>query len=108
MNHSGKVFLCRLFEKQSKRGNRYFAGRLGGASVVMFKDEHGDTENCWQVFVQEPPEKPVAPPPAPPRAEPQAPAAVRPRRRSPRKLGKRNQIAELVGDWQPPDDALQP
>ena len=48
-----KVFLGRLYERTSQRGNRYFSGRLGPARVMLFRDENADTDNVWQLFVQD-------------------------------------------------------
>lgn len=49
------VLLMRLYEKTSAKGNAYFAGRLGAASVVMMRDLHADSgDPVWQVFVSEP------------------------------------------------------
>lgn len=110
MNFDGKVMLCRMYEKTSARGNRYFAGRLGAASVVMFKDEHGDAENCWQVFVQSPPpaqDKAAAAPPTRAAATPPPPPAARPRDRRRSKVkptnGGRWRIPAHAGDL---DDVL--
>ena len=103
MDTSGKVFLFRLFEKQSARGNTYYSGRLGGASVVMFKDDFTEGKDpCWQVFVQEPPKVQQSGKPA---AAPAAPPAPEPKRR--RRKARANPRAErLAGDWQPPDEPL--
>jgi len=48
-----KVFLGRLYERTSQRGNRYFSGRLGLARVMLFRDEKADDDNVWQLFVQD-------------------------------------------------------
>jgi len=53
MQFDGKVLLGRLFERTSLKGNRYFSGRLGAARVMLFKDDRADTDNCWQLFVQD-------------------------------------------------------
>lgn len=50
-----RILLMRLYEKTSAKGNRYFAGRLGAASVVMMLDERAENADpVWQVFVSEP------------------------------------------------------
>jgi hypothetical protein len=49
------VLLLRLYEKTSAKGNTYFAGRMGQASVVMMRDLHTEGEDpVWQLFVSEP------------------------------------------------------
>lgn len=49
------VLLLRLYEKTSAAGNRYFAGRMGQASLVMMLDKHTEGDDpVWQVFVSEP------------------------------------------------------
>lgn len=49
------VLLLRLYEKTSAKGNTYFAGRMGAASVVMMRDLHTEGDDpVWQVFVSEP------------------------------------------------------
>lgn len=52
---ANSVLLLRLYEKTSAAGNRYFAGRMGQASVVMMLDKHTEGDDpVWQVFVSEP------------------------------------------------------
>ena len=54
------VVLCRLFERTAKKsGKRYFAGRLGGASVALFDTgEVSDTQQpIWILKVSEPLER---------------------------------------------------
>lgn len=52
---SNSVLLLRLYEKTSAAGNRYFAGRMGQASVVMMLDKHTEGDDpVWQMFVSEP------------------------------------------------------
>jgi hypothetical protein len=54
MNDAPKVPLCRLFEKTSANGNRYFVGRLGSARVLMFRDTKAEgTDPQWNLLVQE-------------------------------------------------------
>lgn len=48
------VLLLRLYEKTSAKGNVYFAGRLGQASVVMMRDQRAEGDPVWEVFVSEP------------------------------------------------------
>ena len=49
------VLLLRLYEKTSAKGNTYFAGRMGQASVVMMRDLHTEGDDpVWQPFVSEP------------------------------------------------------
>ncbi|MDO9490182.1 MAG: hypothetical protein Q7J32_17555 [Sphingomonadaceae bacterium] len=51
-----KVPLMRLWERTSANGNRYFAGYMGQASVVMFHDEKAEGEHPqWQLYVSEAP-----------------------------------------------------
>ena len=62
---SHKVHLATLFEKVSAKGNRYYYGRLGAASVVMFLDERSESADPkWQLYVQEPPPQNQNRPPA--------------------------------------------
>jgi len=52
MEPQAKVLLGRLYEKSSAKGNRYFAGRLGAAKVVMMLDAKADNPDpVWQLFV---------------------------------------------------------
>jgi len=53
MQLDGKVLLGRLYERTSLKGNRYFSGRLGAARIMLFKDDHADDDNVWQIFVQD-------------------------------------------------------
>lgn len=49
-----KVLLVRLYEKTSGKGNRYFAGRMGAAKVVMLRDDRAaGTDPIWQLFVSD-------------------------------------------------------
>lgn len=59
------VLLLQFYEKASAKGNSYFAGRMGQASVVMMRDLHavGD-DPVLQVFVSEPPQAAAEAPPA--------------------------------------------
>ncbi len=57
MQLDDKVLLGRLYERTSQKGNRYFSGRLGAARVMLFKDDHADDDNVWQLFVQDGTEK---------------------------------------------------
>ena len=60
------VLLLRLYEKTSAKGNTYFAGRMGQASVVMMRDLHTDDgDPVWQVFVSEPRQTATESAPAP-------------------------------------------
>jgi hypothetical protein len=90
------VLLLRLYEKTSAKGNTYFAGRMGQASVVMMRDLHAEGDDpVWQVFVSEPrqaatdgagaqrvpmaaqpPAKPLQARKSPPRAKSAAPAGM--------------------------------
>jgi hypothetical protein len=66
-----KVTLCRLFEKTSARGTKYFQGRLGLAKIVLLKlpELSASGEPVWQLAIQE-----LAAPPAEP--TPKASAAA--------------------------------
>ena len=50
-----KIRLCRLYEKQSARGTRYFVGRLGAARLLLFQSREiaDDGGAIWDLFVQE-------------------------------------------------------
>lgn len=68
MSDADKVLLLRLYEKTSAKGNRYFAGRMGAASVVMMQDTRAESDGAdpvWQVFVSEPRQAPAGASPAP-------------------------------------------
>ena len=57
MNFDSKVFVARLYEHESAKGNRYFSGRLGAARIMLLRDHHADADNAWQLFVQDGGEK---------------------------------------------------
>lgn len=96
MDLSGKVKLGRLFERQSASGRTYFAGRLGAAKVMMFKNDRGDDENEWEMFVQDGGDRsPAAAPPANPSKAP------RPKTRTttrPRKAAARSSVSIAEDD----------
>jgi hypothetical protein len=56
MSADGKVLICRLFERQSARGNRYLTGRLGAAKLIALLDTEAELQfgatGCFNVFVQ--------------------------------------------------------
>lgn len=56
MSYSATVPLAKLYERTSKKGNVYMAGRLGMANVVLFKSdevsEHG--QPIWVLKISEP------------------------------------------------------
>lgn len=97
------VLLLRLYEKTSAKGNSYFAGRLGAASVVMMRDLHAEGDDpVWQVFVSEPRQAAPAASPAPKASEwrqnPAKPSAARkspPRAKSTVPAG---QLNDDIGD----------
>jgi hypothetical protein len=53
----GKVLLCRLCERTSSKGNRYFTGRLGPAKVIAFIDTEAELKYgataVFNVYVQD-------------------------------------------------------
>src|SRR5215472_9869955 len=53
----GKVLLCRLYERTSSKGNRYFTGRLGPAKVIAFIDTEAELKYgataVFNVYVQD-------------------------------------------------------
>ena len=62
------IRVCKLYEKTSKSGSRYFTGRWGGAKVALVKTkEEGDGgDPVWALLLSEAPayksdEKPAAP-----------------------------------------------
>lgn len=69
-----KFKLFRLYEKTSARGNRYFVGRLGGARVIVMRDERAElsegTAGVWNVMLEPADE-------APPRRAPSTPRTAR-------------------------------
>lgn len=54
-----KVRLATVRKRTSANGNEYFAGFMGDANVVMFRDVEGDNEwgPAWAIYVQERPKK---------------------------------------------------
>jgi hypothetical protein len=56
-DYGPSITLARLYERTSRNGKTYLAGRLGLASIVILKteevSEHG--QPIWVVKVQEPP-----------------------------------------------------
>lgn len=50
-----KVRLATVRKRTSANGNQYFAGLLGNASIVMFRDPDSDSDwgEGWAVFIQE-------------------------------------------------------
>ncbi len=50
--------VCKLYEKQSKAGTRYYAGRWGGAKVALLKtNETGDGgDPIWALVLSEAPQ----------------------------------------------------
>lgn len=89
-----KLKLCRLYEKQSSRGNTYFVGRLGGARVVMMRDERAEVSDgtvaVWELMLSPADE-------APPRRAPSAPA---PRTRTPRPVADESGLNDPL-PWVP-------
>lgn len=76
------VLLLRLYEKTSAKGNTYFAGRMGQASVVMMRDLHAEGgDPVWQVFVSEPRQAATDAPPARKAGQDNQPPAKPPRAR---------------------------
>ncbi len=64
--NGNSVLLLRLYEKTSAKGNTYFAGRMGQASVVMMRDLHAEGDDpVWQLFASEPRQAATEAPPAP-------------------------------------------
>src|SRR3954447_7700815 len=60
MSANPRVLLMQLSERTSARGNRYFSGWLGKASVVVFQadepDKYGNPQ--WSMYLSEPEAKP--------------------------------------------------
>jgi hypothetical protein len=56
---SAKVALCRLIERQSAKGTRFFSGFLGDAKIVMFEDKECPSDKlfggigAWKLFLEE-------------------------------------------------------
>jgi len=59
MDLSGKVKLGRLFERVSASGRTYYAGRIGAAKAMLFRNDRGD-EGEWELFVQAGDDRPPA------------------------------------------------
>jgi hypothetical protein len=58
-SYGPSVPLCRLYERVSKNGNHYLAGRLGAAKIVVLKSNEvsDDGVPIWNVLVSEAPVK---------------------------------------------------
>jgi hypothetical protein len=60
---SAKVPLCRLIERQSAKGTRFFSGFLGDAKIVMFEDKDYPPDKlyggigAWKLLLEEKPPK---------------------------------------------------
>lgn len=94
-----KIKLCRLYERQSSRGNKYFVGRLGGARIVVLRDEQAElsegTIAVWEICLS------PADEPAPWRA-PSAPRTTAPRAsKAPKPDPSRPFIEDELPPWTP-------
>jgi hypothetical protein len=73
---SGKILLCRLYEKTSARGNRYLVGYLGAATLIAFIDADAELKfgatAIFNVDLQAPDERKPSNDPSPTR-NPQPP-----------------------------------
>jgi hypothetical protein len=49
------IRLCRVYEKTSKSGNKYFAGRLAGAkiAIMLSKDVADDGGAIWDIVLSQ-------------------------------------------------------
>jgi hypothetical protein len=62
--YAPKVLLCRLIERASANGNRYFTGYMGEARVILLADKDADPEKlyggvaAWKLLVEEKRPKP--------------------------------------------------
>jgi hypothetical protein len=60
---AAKVPLCRLIERQSAKGTKFFSGFLGDAKVVMFQDPDCPPDKlyggvgAWKLFLEQKPTK---------------------------------------------------
>ena len=56
-DYGSSIKLTQLYERESRNGNRYFAGRLGYAKIVVLKSDRTaeDGTPVWDVLVQEVP-----------------------------------------------------
>ena len=56
-DYGPSIKIARLYERESRNGNRYFAGRLGYAKIVILKSDHtaDDGTPIWDVLLQEAP-----------------------------------------------------
>ena len=92
-----KLPFCRLYQKKSSNGNIYFAGRLGGNKVLMFRDRAtaDDGTPIWQVYLQEAPPTPGQP------YEVVQGTAVNPNSLPPPPQQQRDDLdGDLPADWQ--------
>src|SRR3954447_11232734 len=93
-----RVLLLQLSERTSAKGNRYFAGWLGKASVVAFQAEEPDKfgNPVWDVFVSMPEPRPEAGQERDPARRPQARSERQPQSSDPGDAPA-NQAARPVG-----------
>jgi hypothetical protein len=56
-DYGPSIKVTQLYERESRNGNRYFAGRLGYAKIVMLKSDRtaDDGTPVWDVVMQEAP-----------------------------------------------------
>jgi hypothetical protein len=56
-DYGPSIKLTQLYERESRNGNRYFAGRLGYAKIVVLKSDRTaeDGTPIWDVLMQEAP-----------------------------------------------------
>lgn len=57
MSGENQIVACRLYEKTSAGGNRYFVGLMGGVRVLLFFDQKQTDENqngdpIWNMVFQ--------------------------------------------------------
>jgi hypothetical protein len=55
-----KVRIARLYEKRSQAGSQYFTGRMGGARVLLLRDQEAaeDGTPMWNLLVEQADERP--------------------------------------------------
>jgi hypothetical protein len=101
-----KVQLCRLYEKTSARGTRYFVGRVNGLKVVVLKDDRTQADGAdavWNLYLSptdgsgQGGSRPSNPSSSPPRQQRSEPARARAQRR-PEQQSMHQRMVREVGE----------
>jgi len=104
MDLSGKVKLGRMFERVSASGRTYYAGRIGAAKAMLFRNDRGD-EGEWELFVQDGGDRATPPANAPSNRQatpsPSAPSSKAPTPPAPSATGRRTRTRSKGAETAP-------